>query len=239
MLAVGLSATSMAQDGATDRWAHATFVDGDQSIDKLVKFPRHSGDIEVTVSCSGHATAKGRLRNIRCSAADDPDLKFSNAVKRRAPAARLVPATVDGQAEEVDIQFSVVFEKRGDIESIRRNLNNGNNIDRLGSDYVSAQRYSPHSFPSVCNERAFLNQGAAKLLIEVAIIDVDGNARDAQVISSNWRIPGHCESALVEQIEAGAWIPASHDGRIVESIWASPIVVDRSDGYRDSGHVEF
>ena len=191
------------------------------------------------MSCSGHATAKGRLRNIRCSAADDPDLKFSNAVKRRASSARLMPATVDGKAEEVDFQFSVTFEKQGDVERIRHNLNNGNNVDRLGTDYSSAQRYSPHAFPSVCNDRAFVNQGAAKIVIEVAIIDASGNARDAQVISSNWRIPRSCESALVDQIEAGAWIPARHNGEFVESIWASPIVVARTDGSWDSDDVEF
>jgi hypothetical protein len=239
IIATGLAAPSMAQDDAPISRSHATFVDGDKSIENLIKFPRHEGDAEVTVSCTGHATAKGRLRDIRCSAADDPDLKFSNAVKRRSAATRLVPAMIDGKAEEVDIQFSVTFEKQGETKLIRHQLNNGNNVDRLGTDYLSAQRYSPHSFPSVCNDRAFTNQGAAKIMIEVAIIDVNGNARGAQVTSSNWRIPGPCESALVAQIENGAWIPARHDGTFVESIWASPIVVARTDGSRGSGDVEF
>ena len=237
--AIALFTASAAQDRATARWSHAAFIEGDRSIENRIKFPRHDSDIEITVSCSGHATAKGRLRNIRCSAADDPDLKFSNAVKRRASSARLMPATVDGKAEQVDFQFSVTFEKQGDVERIRHNLNNGNNVDRLGTDYSSAQRYSPHAFPSVCNDRAFVNQGAAKLLIEVAIIDINGNPRDVQVISSNWRIPGPCESALVEQIKSGAWIPARHNGEFVESIWASPIIVARTDGSWDSDSVEF
>ena len=58
-------------------------------------------------------------------------------------------------------------------------------------------------------------------------------------ISSNWRIPGPCESALVEQIKSGAWIPARHNGEFVESIWASPIIVARTDGSWDSDSVEF
>ena len=71
------------------------------------------------------------------------------------------------------------------------------------------------------------------------IIDINGNPRDVQVISSNWRIPGPCESALVEQIKSGAWIPARHNGEFVESIWASPIIVARTDGSWDSDSVEF
>ena len=229
----------MAQDEPTPAHTHAVFVEGDKSIENLVQFPKHNGDIEITVSCLGHATAKGRLRDARCSAADDPDLNFSDAVNRRTRSARLVPATVNGRPEEVDIQFSVVFSKRADVELITLRMNNGNNADRLGDDYIAAQRYSPHAFPSACNERAFADQGLTKIIVEAAIIDVQGRSRDAQIFSPNWSVPGPCKSALTGQIDAGAWIPASLDGEFVESAWLSPIVVARSDSGRYSSGVTF
>jgi hypothetical protein len=237
--AIAANSTVMAQDETPAAFTHAVFVEGNKSIENLVRFPKHDGDIEITVSCLAHATAKGRLQDARCSAAEDPDRKFSTAVDRRTRSARLVPATVNGKSEEVDIQFSIAFSKKDDVELITLRMNNGNNADRLGTDYVAAQRYSPHAFPSVCKERAFADQGLTKIIVEAAIIDVQGRSRDAQIFSPNWSVPGPCESALKGQIEAGAWIPASLNGEYVESAWLSPIVVARSDSGRYNSGVTF
>ena len=145
-----------AQDDARPRFSHAAFTDGEYSLERRLDFPKSDGDVDVIVSCTAHATAKGR--NIRCSSAADPGLKFSSSVNRRARSARLDPARVDGEAREVDFQFSVRFRRQGDSETIDVRLNNGNNVDRLGEHYVAAQRYSKHAWPSVCNDLAFLSQ---------------------------------------------------------------------------------
>ena len=231
--------SALGQDDAPPQLSHAVFADGERSLENVLEFPDSDGDIEVVVSCSAHATAKGRLKNVRCSSANDPGLKFSNSVTRRSRSARLRPAMVDGEAREVDFQFSVRFRKQRGEETIEPRLNNGNNTERLGDDYIGAQRYSRHAWPSVCNDLAFLQQGGQKVIVEVAIIDRDGGARDADVISEIWRVPGPCQTALKEQIATGRWIPASLDGHFVEAIWVSPITINRTDDMRAGTVAEF
>jgi len=237
--ALAIPLPAWAQDEARPRFSHAAFVEGEYSLERRLDFPKSGGDVDVIVSCTAHATVKGRLRNIRCSSAADPGLKFSNSVNRRSRSARLDPARVDGEAREVDFQFSVRFRRQGTTDTIDVRLNNGNNIDRLGEHYVAAQRYSKHAWPSVCNDLAFLQQGGQKVIVEVAIVDRDGGSRDAKVISEIWRLPGPCRTALTDQIASGEWIPGSVDGRRVETIWVSPILINQTDDMRAGTVAEF
>ena len=146
VLLFAASPSTLAQDDTypSARFIPANFVDGKRSMKNLIEFPDIDFDVEVTVTCSGHATAKGRLRDTRCSSPGDPDLKFTMAVSRRFNSSRLTPARVDGKAEEVDFQFTVIFRKEGELESLQVYPHNMKNVDRLGLDYIGAQRYSVH-----------------------------------------------------------------------------------------------
>jgi hypothetical protein len=208
------------------RFTHARFVDGDHSMKSLVEFPDIGFDVDVTVTCSGKATAKGRLRHAKCSSPNDPDLEFTMAVSRRFNSVRLVPATIDGRVEEVDFQFVVAFSKTGDTESIDLFLNNRKNVDRLGLDYISAQRYSPAVWPTRC-----AGWRLDDLIVEVAIVDATGHSRDVNVMSSTAGIPTSCRTGLINQLENGRWIPASYQGQYVDSVWVSPIILNRV-GYK-------
>jgi len=225
LLIVAASASLAAADDTVPQFTHARFVDGDRSIRSLVEFPDIDSDIEVTVTCSGRATAKGRLKDAKCSASNDPELAFTMAVSRRFNATRLVPATVNGRVEEVDFQFIVAFKKEGGAESIELYLNNRKNVDRLGIDYLSAQRYSPTVWPTRCD--GLLDD----LIVEAAIVDATGLPRDVNVMSAAASIPGICQTALINQLENGRWIPASYHGQYVESVWISPIIRNRL-GYK-------
>lgn len=214
------SGLALAQDA--DRFTHANFVSGDRSMLSLVDFPDVDGDIAVNVTCIGLATAKGRLREALCSAPNDPDLEFTMAVSRRFNSSRLVPATVDGKSEQVDFQFIVAFKKEGDNESIEVYPNNAKNTDRLGLEYFSAQRYSPYVWPSRCD-----TWGRQPLIMEVAIVDATGRARDVNIISAEDEVKEICRAGLINQLQNGRWIPASYNGEYVESVWINPIVQSR------------
>lgn len=223
VIATGLLlAGGMAQAQGDAPFTHANFVTGDRSMLNLIEFPDVDEDIEVNVTCIGLATAKGRLKEALCSAPNDPDLDFTMAVSRRFNASRLVPATVDGQIEEVDFQFIVAFKKEGDSETINVYPNNAKNNDRLGLDYLSAQRYSPYVWPTRCD-----SWGRKPLIMEVAIIDATGSPRDVNIVTAEDSIKVPCRSALISQLEDGRWIPASYNGQFVESVWINPIVQSR------------
>ena len=212
---------SSGQDAALPDVRPAQFVEGDKALVNRVRFPKTTGDVEINVVCRGHATAKGRLRNTLCSAVDDPEWDFVDAVSKRVNSARLVPAMVEGEPQEVDFQFTINFRRAGEEESIRVYYNNGHNTERLGVDYIGAQRYSPHIWPVPCQQWP-----EAEVVIEAATIDADGAAREVNVMSARTRMLESCRASLMRQLEAGRWIPAMKDGRPVDSVWMSPIVLN-------------
>jgi len=207
-------------DGAIPDFTHAKFVEGDRSLKSLIEFPDIDFDVEITLMCNGTASAKGRLQNGKCSSPGDPDLLFTMSVSRVFNTLRVVPATVNGREEEVDFQFVVIFKKAGEAESIEIYPNNQKNVDRLGLDYISAQRYSPHPLPNRC-------AGWQKddLLVEAAIVDVNGRPRDVNVMSASVGIPRSCRKGIISQLEDARWIPAIYQGQYVESVWINPIVL--------------
>lgn len=210
------SGLGLAADEAP-QFTHARFVEGDRSMQHLIKFPDIDFDAEVTVTCAGHATAKGRLKYARCSSPNDPDLKFTMAVSRRFNASRLTPAMVNGKVEEVDFQFSVVFRKDGESETLDVYPHNMKNVDRLGLDYVGAQRYSVHPWPTRC-------AGSTRddLIMEVAIINELGVPRDFDILSASFGISAACREGFTTHLKNGRWIPALYNGEFVESVWANP-----------------
>ncbi len=233
---VALSATAVPADGdeASPTFTHAVFVDGDQSMKSLVEFPDIDVDVDVLVMCNGRASAKGRLQNAKCSSPEDPDLLFTLAVSRVFNSVRVVPATVNGRTEEVDFQFTVAFRKAGESETIEVYPNNQKNVDRLGIDYVSAQRYSPHPFPNRCS-----GWRRDDLIIEAAIVDTTGRARgDVNVMSSTVGIPNSCKSGLVNQLQDARWIPALYNGQLVDSVWVNPIVLNTLSFKREQTPIE-
>ena len=209
-------------DGAMPDFTHAKFVEGDRSLKNLIEFPDIDFDAEITLMCNGIASAKGRLQNSKCSSPGDPDLLFTMSVSRVFNTLRVVPATVNGREEEVDFQFVVIFKKAGAAESIDIHLNNQKNVDRLGLDYISAQRYSPHPLPNRC---AGWQQD--DLFIEAAIVDTNGRPRDVNVMSASAGIPPSCRKGLINQLEDARWIPAMYQGQYVESVWINPIVLTK------------
>jgi len=186
-------------------------------MQNLIEFPDIDVDTEVKVTCTSHATAKGRLKQARCSAPNDPGLKFTMAVSRRFNSARLTPAMVNGKAEEVDFQFVVIFRKEGESESHSVYLHNMKNVDRLGLDYIGAQRYSIHPWPRRCG-----NFSRDDLLMEVAVVDKFGAPRDFDVLSTNFGISAACRDGFSTYLKSGRWIPALYNGEFVESMWANP-----------------
>jgi hypothetical protein len=81
------------------------------------------------------------------------------------------------------------------------------NVDRPGIDYVGAR----------CTE--FTRDD---LIMEVAIVNELGIARDFDVLGANFSISAACRDGFATHIENGRWIPAPLDGKYVESVWANP-----------------
>jgi len=141
------------------------------------------------------------------------------AVSRRFNSTRLVSATVDGKKEEVDFQFTVIFKKEGGVETHKIYLHNMKNVDRLGLDYIGPQRYSVHPWPRRCGDSPM-----ADLIMEVAVVNENGRAKDFDVQSANFAMSATCREGFSSHLKDGRWIPALANGIYVDSVWANPRV---------------
>jgi hypothetical protein len=220
LVALPGAAVFAADEVSTNSFTHAAFVQGGRSMKSLIDFPDIDFDTEVIVTCAGHATAKGRLKDARCSSPGDPELKFTMAVSRRFNSSRLIPATVNGKAEEVDFQFTVIFRKEGESETFDVYPHNMKNVDRLGLEYMGAQRYSPHPWPGRCGNKRF-----DEMVMEVAIISALGRPTDMNVMTANFGLSASCREGFLTALHKGRWIPALYDGEFVEAVWTNPRVI--------------
>ncbi len=214
---LALSPIAVADDGAVPSFSSANFVEGERSLKNLIKFTKVKGDLSIVVNCTSIGSAKGGIRDAKCSATDDPSQKFAIAVSRRTRSARITPAIVDGKNEQVDFQFKVVFIRTGETETIDVYANNRKNLDRFGPDYVSAQRYSPYELPDVCKERR-----ASFLILEIAVVTKEGRVKESDLHVDSIGIAKVCETSLREITRSSRFVPAFHDGSAVESIWVNP-----------------
>ena len=129
---------------------------------------------------------------------------------------------MNGNKEEVDFQFTVVFSRNGEEQNIVVHENNGKNVERFGNDYTSAQRYSPHPFPIRCS-----GWRRDDLIVEVAIVEKTGRAKGIEVMSATAGIDARCKDALQTQLNNARRIPAISNGEFVESVWVNPIVLTK------------
>ena len=214
---LSMAPIAAADDDVAPSFTPANFVEGERSLKNLIRFPKIKGDLSIVVTCTSIGTAKGRIQEAKCSAADDPDQKFAIAVSRRTRSARITPAIVDGKNEQVDFQFNVVFTRIGETETIDVYTNNHKNLDRFGPDYISAQRYSPYELPDVCKERRL-----SYLILEIAVVTKEGRVKESDLHVDSIGIAKVCETSLREITRRSRFVPAFHDGSPVESVWVNP-----------------
>lgn len=214
---LGLTICGEAAD-ESDTFTPVRFLAGDESFAEMIQFPARSGDVNVTVICTSHGTRGGQVTAARCSSPDDPDGVFSLAAVDAAGDAEIESALVDGRKQDVDFQFSVVFSRTRDAERITVLTNNQRNTERLGLDYVSAQRYSRHLKPKMCHGRGDAPEFA---ILEMAVVGTDGNAKQSRVYAGDVDLGDSCIAALQRQLADSRWIPAIDDGVAVESTWVN------------------
>ena len=207
------------QATAPSSFTPANFVEGKKSLKNRVNFPRVKDDVHVVVTCDSHATARERIDDARCSSPHDPELKYTLAVRRAARSARLTPAIVNGKKQDVVFQFSVVFSRQGDTETISVYPHSRNNVERYGLNYIGAQAHKLSVFPKSCIVN---NISAAYIVMAVVHVASDGTPKQIELVEGQIKPPKACRKSLLQRMRNALWIPAFHQGSPVESISVIP-----------------
>lgn len=155
LLAVGLSLATIsihaADNGAVaaatapPRFVPAYFVDGPESLQRLIACPNAKPrESLVRVLCSVGISADGQVDSIKsgwtgCAAPDGGSDAYRAAAERALAQARFSPATIDGQRVAVQTSALILFLTRADGCRATALLNGGQQDPAVGIDYVEPQ----------------------------------------------------------------------------------------------------
>lgn len=212
----GVTADAAAQNTFTP----AAFGDGEKSLAALIEFPELRGDASVTISCITVVTAKGKLDKHGCYQVNPGDETFIAAIYKAAKKARLTPATYDGKASAVVLQYRIQFVQKGEdrILSFAANPGYEENVDAYGADHVAAQRLmDKEKWRDACPKQARF------LVFAKANVDYDGTPSSASLTHADGiPITAKCQQAIIDSLLASRFIPAMADGEPVPSTFIEP-----------------
>ena len=115
---------------------------GEKALPPLIEFPELKGDTSVILRCAALVEPSGKMKMNGCYAENPADQLFIKNIVDAAKDARIAPATIDGKAQTVYLQYRVRFVKKGSEQTIDVFPNPGvqENIDAYGEGHVAAQR---------------------------------------------------------------------------------------------------
>ena len=117
---------------------------------------------------------------------------------------------MNGKPQKVTIYYRVAFLKQGEIEGIGVYPNWGNDVDKYGPDYESAQRYGDRG-----SKPCFF----IGLVLLTVKIGADGQITGGVSFSggdSNFE-QSLCAKRIKKIIVGGSYIPGRYDGKLVET----------------------
>ena len=143
----------------------ARFVDGEQSLQRLIEFPNVDGDVSITVFCELTVIASGELRDNFCYQTERGDMPFRIAVDAAVRLAEASPAVADGKAQTVKLHYRVVFHRQGGATRLGVYSSWGDDVDKHGIEYEAPQRYSYDQIPDICRRALFRDSVRVSMLI--------------------------------------------------------------------------
>jgi hypothetical protein len=118
----------------------ANFPADQSAIIRRIRFPRSEEDVFVRVFCDSPLDRHGRLEQNYCTSDYPKPDSYLFAVKRMS-SSRLEPARVDGAKVRVWFQYTVQFERRDGIETIKLFPHHFVGVEGSGEEYSAPQRY--------------------------------------------------------------------------------------------------
>jgi hypothetical protein len=199
---------------AQSSFTPAIIGDDPQSLYNRLSFPNVDGDWNALVKCTAQVGESGSVRSPICFDRDETNSPFFTVVMRSARGSRMIPATVDGVNVFVEmVQFSVLFQQRGEQQAIVVYPNHGNNQQFYGDNYIAAQRYGVTQSAS-CNTRT---DRSGEINVRM-VFSLDANGEVGEEIEAMDRAMGDCLTAFENFIKNGTYIPAYFEGKPVDSV---------------------
>lgn len=196
------------------RFTPARFAETDTPFQGLIKFPGSGKDVDVKMKCDTVVTNEGKLNRVVCYGPDRYKMSYKNAIYKVIEDAEFVPATVDGEAKTVVMQFTLHFVRKEGVENIFLYRNHGDDADKYGTDYTGVQRYDWGAWSS----HACRGHHRRYIVGTRATIGPDGSLQDHKLLKGN-QVLGPCEEDINKHITSGSYIPAMKNGVPVRAVF--------------------
>ena len=196
----------------TGQYIAARFADTDEPLESLVKFPGARKDVDVQMRCDAVITDATALNRIVCYGPDRKKMSYKNAIYDVIKEVSFVPATINGEARTVIMQFSLHFVRQDGEQNIYLYPNHGQDADRYGTEYSGVQRYDWGQWSS----HECRGHHRRYIVGTRATIRADGSYQDHKLFKGKQEI-GPCEENINEHIKTGSYIPAINDGVPVQA----------------------
>ncbi len=193
-------------------YAPAGFAKTDEPLQTLVKFPYSRKDADVRIRCDTVVTDAAELKRIVCYGSDRKKLSYKNSIYDEIKEMKFVPATINGEAKTVVMQFSLHFVRMDGVENVYLYPNHGHDADKYGTDYSGVQRYDWGQWSS----HDCRGHHRRYIVGTRASIAPDGSYLTHQLTKGEHDI-GPCEADINEHVKLGSYIPAMSDGVGVEA----------------------
>ena len=193
------------------------YEDGKDFLSKI-DFPEKS--FEGTVVVRGAADiSKGGLSTALVFYTDtknrDIFKPYEDAIRKAfGPRIKVLPATVNGKRKRVWINFSVVFEKNQEQNSINIYQNLLYNTNSYGNNYIDPQRFVLGRFPDACRKNRY---GEGSMVWLAANIDENGIPSNSRIVTGE--ASGGCKRKLIELLSKSSFIPAQYEGKFVSATY--------------------
>ena len=190
----------------------AGFAETDEPLQTLVDFPFSRKDADVQIRCDTVVTDAAELTRIVCYGSDRKKMSYKNSIYDEIKELKFVPATINGEATTVVMQFSLHFVRKDRVENIYLYPNHGHDADKYGTDYTGVQRYDWGQWSS----HDCRGHHRRYIVGTRAMIGPDGSYLSHKLTKGEHDI-GPCEADINEHVKSGSYIPAMNDGVGVES----------------------
>jgi hypothetical protein len=201
-----------AEEVASPRFQPAGFPPDQSELMQRIAFPAISEDVFIRVYCDGRVDRQGDLFRIFCWSEHPQAEPFLSSLYSRTDTVRMLPAMVDGEAEAVHFQYTVQFEKKAGLESIKLFPHQFVGVAGSGENYVAPQRYNQNGSPDGTLTRCYDRYD----IWYTMIIGADGG-RPQQVAPVGNKHDRNCRSYYASETKLGRYIPAHLNGVPVEA----------------------
>lgn len=211
---VGANAQSQSTSPDTPSFIPALLGDGPRALYNRLDFPNIDGDVDAMVRCIARVGESGTMQGPVCFERDENNSPFFREVMQAATGAELIPAKVDGANVFVDMfQFTVRFQKLGDIENIVVYPHHRRNFQFFGDSYIAAQRYGVHERANCDARTDRFGDLDVRMVFSVDAAGVVGE--EIEAMDSTFE---DCIIAFRSYIATASYIPAFYEGRPAESV---------------------